>query len=57
MDFDPRDFDSRDDERRSDTPSRGGRSGSSERDRDDDWSQPATRPRVATANKHMTLDD
>jgi hypothetical protein len=45
MDFDPRDYDSRDDERHSQAPSRGGRSGSSDRDRDDDWSQPATRPR------------
>jgi hypothetical protein len=45
MDFDPRDFDSRDDERRSDTPGRGGRGGSSDRDRDDDWSQPAIPPR------------
>jgi DNA-binding MarR family transcriptional regulator len=45
MDFDPRDYDSRDDERHSQTPSRGGRTGSSDRDRDDDWSQPAARTR------------
>ncbi len=45
MDFDPRDYDSRDDERHSQTPSRGGRSGSGDRHRDDDWSQPTTRPR------------
>lgn len=46
MDFGPRDFDSRDDERHSNTPSRGGRSSPSGRDRDDDWSQPAIRPRA-----------
>ena len=45
MDFDPRDYDSRDDERHSEAPSRGGRSGSSDPDRDDEWSQPASRPR------------
>ena len=45
MDFDPRDYDSRDDERHSHAPSRGGRTGSSDRDRDDDWSQPGMRPR------------
>ena len=36
MDFDPRDYDSRDDERHSQTSSRGGRTGSSDRDRDDE---------------------
>jgi DNA-binding MarR family transcriptional regulator len=45
FDFDPRDYDSRDDERNSQTSSRGGRTGSSDRDRDDDWSQPGTRTR------------
>ena len=45
LDFDPRDYDSRDEERHSHAPSRGGRNGSSDRDRDDNWSQPATRPR------------
>jgi hypothetical protein len=42
MDFDPRDFDSRDDERQANTSSGEGRGGSSDRDRDDDWSQPDT---------------
>jgi hypothetical protein len=41
MAFDPRDFDSQDDQRRSDPQGRGGRTGSSGRDRDDDWSHPA----------------
>ena len=41
MDFDPRDFDSRDDERHSDTLGRGG---SGDRERDEDWSQPAIHP-------------
>ena len=45
MDFDPRDFDSRDDERHSDARSRGGQRGSSNHDRDDNQSQPETRPR------------
>src|SRR5687767_11972412 len=45
MDFDPRDFDSREDERHSQTSSRGGQRGSSDHDRDDNWSQPETRTR------------
>src|SRR5262245_30041881 len=45
MDFDPRDYDSRDDERHSHTPSRGDRTGSSDRDRDGDLSQPGMRTR------------
>jgi hypothetical protein len=47
MDFDPRDYDSRDDEQYSKTPSRGGRSGSSDRDRDNDWSQPGPARAIA----------
>jgi hypothetical protein len=45
MDFDPRDYDSRDNERHGNTPSRGGRGGSDDRDHDHDWSQPDTRTR------------
>ena len=55
MDFDPRDFDSRDDERHSDAWSRGGRSGSSDRDRDDDWSQPGTRTPERADNDTRSL--
>src|SRR2546426_6056683 len=55
MDFDPRDFDSRDDERHSDARSRGGRSGSSDRDRDDDWSQPGTRTPERADNDTRSL--
>jgi hypothetical protein len=43
FDFDPGDYDSGDDERQADRSSRGGRSGSS--DRDDNWSQPEARTR------------
>jgi hypothetical protein len=45
FDSDPRDYDSRDDERQANTPNRGSRSGSDDRDRDDDWRQPDFRPR------------
>ena len=45
MDFDPRDYDSRDDDRHPNEPSTGRRSGSDDREREDDWSQPGTRTR------------
>ena len=45
FDFDPRDYDSRDEERHANTPSRGNRGGSDDRERHDDWSQPETRTR------------
>jgi hypothetical protein len=45
FDFDPRDYDSRDDGRHGNTPNRGNRDTSDDRSRDDDWSQPAFRPR------------
>ena len=45
MDFDPRDYDSRDDERSPNEASTGRRSGSDDREREDDWSQPGTRTR------------
>jgi DNA-binding PadR family transcriptional regulator len=40
LDLDPRDYDSRDEERHANTPSRGGRGGSGDNDRDHDWRQP-----------------
>jgi hypothetical protein len=45
FDFDPRDHDSRDDERYGFDQNRGTRGSADDRDRDDDWSQPETRPR------------
>jgi hypothetical protein len=45
MDFDPRDYDSRDDERRLNEASPARRSGSDDRERADDWSQPGVRTR------------
>jgi DNA-binding MarR family transcriptional regulator len=55
MDFDPRDYDSRDDERRPNDPSPGSRSGSDDRDRDDDGSQPGTRTRERDDDGTPTL--
>jgi hypothetical protein len=45
MDFDPRDYDSRDDERSPSEPSTARRSGSDDRERENDWSQPGVRTR------------
>jgi len=55
FDFDPRDCDSRDDERHSHEPSRGGRSGSGGRDRENDWSQPGTRTRDRDSDDARSL--
>ncbi|MPY88900.1 MAG: hypothetical protein GEU99_13350 [Luteitalea sp.] len=55
FDLDPRDYDSRDDERRANTPHRGSRCGSGDRDRDDDWRQPDLRPRDRDNDDARTL--
>lgn len=55
LDFDPRDYDSRDGERHSNTQPRGGRGGSGDRDRGDDWSQPGTRTHDRDDDSARTL--